>query len=44
MPESLLTPETRPEGGVDDVDVMNFLGLKRAPSLESHHDSKEKES
>jgi hypothetical protein len=33
MPEGLKAPETRPEAGVDQVDVMNFLGLKRAESL-----------
>jgi hypothetical protein len=30
MPEDLNVPETRPEAGVDHVDVMSFLGLKRA--------------
>lgn len=35
MPDSLKTPETRPEGGVDDVDVMEFLGIKRPESLTS---------
>lgn len=29
-PEDLTVPETRPEAGVDHVDVMGFLGLKRA--------------
>ena len=33
MPEGLKAPETRPEAGVDQVDVMSFLGLKRAESL-----------
>jgi len=33
MPEGLQTPSERPEGGVDDVDVMGMLGLKRADSL-----------
>jgi hypothetical protein len=35
MPDSLQTPETRPEGGVDDVDVMQFLGIKRPESLKA---------
>ena len=26
-------PEARPEAGVDHVDVMDFLGLKKAESL-----------
>lgn len=26
-------PEARPEAGVDNVDVMDFLGLKKAESL-----------
>jgi hypothetical protein len=39
MPQSLQTPENRPEGGVDEVDVMNFLGIKRPASLEAHHDA-----
>lgn len=33
MPESLTTPEIREGGGVDDVDVMDLLGLKRAEGL-----------
>jgi hypothetical protein len=42
MPEGLKAPETRPEAGVDQVDVMNFLGLKRAESLSaSSEDSDE---
>jgi hypothetical protein len=41
MPDSLQTPETRPEGGVDDVDVMQFLGIKRPESLKSHLDESE---
>ena len=34
MPEGLSSPEARPEAGVDHVDVMDFLGLKRAKSLD----------
>jgi len=33
MPEVLTEPQTRTEAGVDQVDVMDFLGLKRAESL-----------
>jgi hypothetical protein len=33
MPRDLTVPETRPEAGVDHVDVMAFLGLNRAVSL-----------
>jgi len=33
MPAGLSSPETRPEAGVDQVDVVDFLGLKRAESL-----------
>jgi hypothetical protein len=33
MPSDLNVPETRPEAGVDHVDVMGMLGLKRAKSL-----------
>jgi hypothetical protein len=33
MPSDLSVPETRPEAGVDHVDVMGMLGLKRAKSL-----------
>lgn len=33
MPEDLNVPENRPEAGVEDVDVMNFLGLKRADDI-----------
>lgn len=39
MPTDLQMPETRPEGGVDNVDVMEFLGIKRPESLKAHHDS-----
>jgi hypothetical protein len=38
MPQNLQTPENRPEGGLDEVDVMNFLGIKRPESLKAHHD------
>jgi hypothetical protein len=30
MPADLKVPETRPEAGIDHVDVMAALGLKRA--------------
>jgi hypothetical protein len=40
MPGDLTIPETRPEAGVDHVDVMGFLGLKRAEAL----NKKKKES
>jgi hypothetical protein len=33
MPEDLTLPETRPEAGVDHVDVMEFLGLHRAEGI-----------
>lgn len=33
MPEGLQYPETRPEAGVENVDVMGFLGLKRAEEV-----------
>lgn len=39
MPEKLQTPSERPDGGVDDVDVMGFLGLKRAESLKKKDES-----
>jgi hypothetical protein len=35
MPEDLKLPETRPEAGVDHVDVMAALGLKRAAPIEA---------
>lgn len=35
MPEDLKTPDSRPEAGIDHVDVMNMLGLKRAKSVDS---------
>jgi hypothetical protein len=38
MPENLRTPSEKVEGGVDDIDVMSFLGLKRAENLKAHHD------
>jgi hypothetical protein len=37
MPEKLRTPAEYRDGGVDDVDVMQFLNLKRADSLKAHH-------
>jgi hypothetical protein len=33
MPTALTAPETRTEAGVEKVDVMNVLGLKRAKSI-----------
>jgi hypothetical protein len=33
MPSALSSPDARPEAGVDQVDVMQFLGLKRVDSL-----------
>ena len=33
MPEQLKTPGNRKEEGIDDVDVMEFLNLKRASSV-----------
>jgi hypothetical protein len=33
MPTGLSVPDARPEAGVDHVDVMKFLGLKRAEAL-----------
>lgn len=33
MPAALSSPDARPEAGVDQVDVMEFLGLKRAESV-----------
>jgi hypothetical protein len=33
MPTALTSPQSRPEAGVHQVDVMEFLGLKRADSL-----------
>lgn len=33
MPDDLTAPETRPEAGIDHVDVMEMLGLKRAKSV-----------
>ena len=34
FPEDLKAPETRPEAGIDHVDVMDMLGLKRAKSVD----------
>lgn len=34
MPDDLKVPETRPEAGIDHVDVMGMLGLKRAESID----------
>lgn len=35
MPDDLTAPETRPEAGIDHVDVMDLLGLKRAKPVNS---------
>lgn len=35
MPDDLKLPGNRQEGGPDDVNVMEFLNLKRAPSMET---------
>jgi hypothetical protein len=35
MPDDLTAPETRPEAGIDHVDVMDMLGLKRAKPIDS---------
>ena len=34
MPEDLKVPGSRPEAGVDAVDVMKALGLKRAKGVD----------
>jgi hypothetical protein len=31
-------PDARPDSGVDNVDVMDFLGLKKAESLKKEKD------
>jgi hypothetical protein len=41
MPEDLNVPETRPEYGMDHVDVMAYLGLKRAKSLSKKEEDKD---
>eukprot|EP00527_Entomoneis_sp_CCMP2396_P000281 CAMPEP_0198141484 /NCGR_PEP_ID=MMETSP1443-20131203/4489_1 /TAXON_ID=186043 /ORGANISM="Entomoneis sp., Strain CCMP2396" /LENGTH=126 /DNA_ID=CAMNT_0043804249 /DNA_START=58 /DNA_END=438 /DNA_ORIENTATION=- len=33
MPDDLSVPDMRPEAGVEQVDVMGFLGLKRAKPM-----------
>jgi hypothetical protein len=33
MPNELTSPDARHESGVDNVDVMKVLGLKRAASI-----------
>ena len=35
MPDDLKVPETRPEAGIDRVDVMSLLGVKRAQSIDN---------
>jgi hypothetical protein len=44
MPENLKLPETRPEAGIESVDVMSMLGLQRATPLVSSSKSKEEPS
>ena len=41
MPKDLSVPEMRPEAGVDHVDVMGFLGLKKAEALTTDKKSAE---
>jgi hypothetical protein len=43
MPQDLTVPETRPEAGVDHVDVMGFLGLKRAEGLSGNKKKNDKD-
>lgn len=38
MPEDLKIPGNREEGHPEDVDVMKFLNLKRAPSVQKKPD------
>lgn len=38
MPEDLQLPGNRQEAGDDDIDVMNFLNLKRAKSVSKEVD------
>jgi hypothetical protein len=40
MPTELSLPDARPEAGVDHVDVMKFLGLKRAEAINIRRDGK----
>jgi hypothetical protein len=40
MPTELSSPDARPEAGVDHVDVMKVLGLKRAEAINVRHDGK----
>jgi hypothetical protein len=40
MPTELSSPDARPEAGVDHVDVMKFLGLKRAEAINVRRDGK----
>ena len=44
IPEGLKAPETRTEAGVDQVDVVDFLGLKRAESLSAPKDDADEAS
>ena len=39
MPQELNLPAIRQDSGVDDVDVMGFLNIKRAESLNKKHSS-----
>ena len=41
---TLDVPGSRPEAGVDQVDVMGFLGLKKAENLSSKKESAPDES
>lgn len=41
MPVALSAPETRDEAGVENVDVMEFLGLKRAQAINKKSNDKE---
>ena len=43
MPADLQVPGTRKEAGIDHVDVMGFLGLKRAVGLKKDVPEKEEE-
>jgi hypothetical protein len=40
MPIALSAPETRDEAGIENVDVMGFLGLKRAQSINTNKSEK----
>ena len=40
IPEDLKAPGTRDEAGIDHVDVMNFLDLKRAKPIHAEQEKK----